>query len=122
MSDGRHQYFNDPAVGRLMGSLLALTGELFVAKAEIEVLKKALAARGLLSESDLVEAAGSEEHQAYLASERAAYAEHVFEPLRVPDQAMEQHWQLYGPGPDPDTAADPDASREPVLASSQASS
>jgi hypothetical protein len=122
MSDGRHQYFNDPAVGRLMGSLLALTGELFVAKAEIEVLKKALAARGLLTESDLVEAAASDEQQAYLASERSAYAEHVFEPLRVPDQAMEQHSQLYGPGPHPDAAGDPQSSREQELVSSQASS
>lgn len=117
MSDGRHQYFNDPAVGRLMGSLLAVTGELFVAKAEIEVLKQALKKAGVITESDLVEAAASAEQQEYLKSERDAYAAHVIDPLRVPDQAMEQHWQLNGPGPDPDTAGEPAVRRTPELAS-----
>ena len=122
MSDGRHQYFDDPAVGRLMGSLLALTGELFVVKAELEVVKKALKAQGALSEEDLEQASSSEEVQAYLVRERGAFAEHVFGPIRTPDQAMEQHWQLNGPGPDPDAFGDPDAQYEKDLAGSRASS
>jgi hypothetical protein len=122
MSDGRHQYFNDPAVGRLMGSLLALTGELFVVKAELEVLKKALQSQGVVAENNLEEASSSEEVQEFLVRERTAYAEHVFGPIRTPDQAMEEHWQLYGPGPDPDAAGDPATANQQDLASSRVSS
>jgi hypothetical protein len=98
----RHQYFSDPAVSRLMGTVLALSGELFVAKAEIELLKRTLIARGIVTDDafDLVNE--SSEMQGYLVAERTQYAQHLLEPIRQPDLSMEQHWALFGEGHDPD--------------------
>lgn len=102
----RHLYFSDPAVGRLMGTVMALSGELFVAKSELEVLKRALVARGAITEDDLDRASETEDMHTFLVDERNQYAEHLFEPIRVPDLSMEQHWELFGEGHDPDAASD----------------
>lgn len=111
----RHQYFSDPAVGRLMGTVMALSGELFVAKAELEVLKRALVARGTITEDDLDQASETEDMHTFLVDERNQYAEHLFEPIRVPDLSMEQHWELFGEGHDPDAASDSADGSTPTL-------
>lgn len=102
----RHQYFSDPAVSRLMGTVMALSGELFVAKAEIELLKRALTARGIVTDDVLDEVHDSAEMQGYLVAERNQYAQHLFDPIRQPDLAMEQHWALFGEGHDPDDVSE----------------
>jgi hypothetical protein len=102
----RHQYFSDPAVSRLMGIVLALSGELFVAKAEVELLKRALIARGVVTDDALEQVNESSEMQSYLVAERTQYAEHLLEPIRQPDMSMEQHWALFGAGHDPDSASE----------------
>jgi hypothetical protein len=102
----RHQYFSDPAVSRLMGTVLALSGELFVAKAEIELLKRTLIARGVVTEDALEQANESSEMQGYLVAERTQYAQHLLEPIRQPDLSMEQHWALFGEGRDPDAVSE----------------
>ena len=38
----KHQYFEDPAITRLMGMMTALAGEVFVLKAQNERLQRAL--------------------------------------------------------------------------------
>jgi hypothetical protein len=102
----RHQYFSDPAVARLMGTVLALSGELFVAKAEVELLKRTLIACGVVTPDALDQASQSSGMQDYLVSERNEYAHHLLEPIRQPDVAMEQHWALFGEGRDPDAVAE----------------
>ena len=101
MSD-RHQYFSDAAVSRLMGTVLALSGELFVAKAEVELLKRTLITRGVVTDDAFDQVNESPEMQGYLVTERTQYAQHLFEPIRQPDLSMEQHWALFGAGHDPD--------------------
>jgi hypothetical protein len=112
----RHQYFSDPAVSRLMGTVLALSGELFVAKAEVELLKRALIARGVITEDALDEVNNSSEMQGYLVAERNQYAQHLLEPIRQPDLSMEQHWALFGEEHDPDVDSDPANDSVPTLA------
>jgi hypothetical protein len=101
----RHQYFSDPAVSRLMGTVLALSGELFVAKAEVELLKRALIARGVITDDALDQIHESAEMQDYLVAERNQYASHLLDPIRQPDLSMEQHWALFGEGHDPDVVS-----------------
>lgn len=103
----RHQYFADPAVGRLMGTIMALTGELFVAKAEIEVLRRALIAQGIITDQTLDHVNESAEMQVHLVEERDKYAQHIFDPIRQPDLSLEQHWALFGAEHDPDVPSDP---------------
>ncbi len=114
----RHQYFSDPAVSRLMGTVLALSGELFVAKAEIEVLKRALLAQGVLTDEGLDRASESSDMQAYLVDERGQYAQHLFDPIRQPDLSLEQHWALFGEGHDPDAASETADGATPTLVDS----
>jgi hypothetical protein len=102
----RHQYFADPAVSRLMGTVLALSGELFVAKAEIELLKRTLIACGVVTEDAFDEVNESAQMQGYLVAERDQYAQHLLDPIRQPDVSMEQHWALFGEGHDPDVDSD----------------
>jgi hypothetical protein len=102
----RHQYFSDPAVSRLLGTVLALSGELFVAKAEVELLKRTLIARGVVPDDAFDQVYGSSEMQGYLVAERNQYAEHLLQPIRHPDLSMEQHWALFGEGHDPDAASE----------------
>ena len=112
----RHQYFEDPAVSRLMGTVLALTGELFVAKAELEVLKRALIASGTLTEEALDKVHESPAMQEFLVDERDQYAQHLFDPIRQPDLSMEQHWALFGEGIDPDAVSQaPDGSTSSLV-------
>lgn len=101
----RHQYFLDPAVGRLMGTVMALAGELFVAKAEVERLRRALIDRGVLEDDALNQVNESAGMQDYLVDERNEYAHHLFDPIRQPDLSLEQHWALFGEGHDPDAAS-----------------
>ena len=100
----RHQYFADPAVSRLMGTVLALSGELFVAKAELELLRRTLVAHGVVTDDAFDRVNESPEMQGYLVDERNQYAQHLFEPIRQPDLSIEQHWALFGEGRDPDAA------------------
>lgn len=110
----RHTYFSDPAVGRLLGVVLAMAGELFVAKAEIEVLKTALAEKGVVTEDDLETANSGDKVQQYFLRERSEYAQHLFDPARHGDYALEQHWELFGTGPDPDLFPESETTPEKV--------
>lgn len=101
----RHQYFSDPAVSRLVGTVLALSGELFVAKAEVELLKRTLVARGVVPDDAFDEVNQSPEMHGYLVSEREQYAQHLLGPIRQLDLSMEQHWALFGEEHDPDVVA-----------------
>lgn len=117
MSD-RHQYFSDAAVSRLMGTVLALSGELFVAKAEVELLRRTLIARGVVTDDAFDQVHESPEMQGYLVAERTQYAQHLFEPIRQPDLSMEQHWALFGERHDPDAVLEVADDPAPTLVDS----
>ena len=70
---------------RLMGMIVALAGEVFVLKAEIERIKIALRTASVLAESDLENAGASNEMQQILRAEEEAFASTVLRPFAHPD-------------------------------------
>lgn len=76
---------NDPA--RLAGMVMALAGEVFVLKAEVQRLRHALAAQGTLGVDALDAAGRSPEIAAWMASEQNAFARSLLDPFVHPDQA-----------------------------------
>ncbi|HYF21563.1 MAG TPA: hypothetical protein VEA40_27125 [Ramlibacter sp.] len=78
-----------PESARLMGLAMALAGEVFVLKAQVERLTRALQAQGSLS-PDALEAAGrSREMAAWMAAEEAAYAGSLAAPFLQPDLSVD---------------------------------
>ena len=73
----------DPA--RLLGMIVALAGEVFVLKAEIDRMKIALNDAGVLDEATLEHAGASKEMQQILRSEEEAFASTVLRPFAHPD-------------------------------------
>jgi len=74
-------YTGDPLVARLLEMVVGLGGEVFLLKAEVERLRRALAERTPVDEAALDAAAAAADFKAWLASEQAAFARHLFDPV-----------------------------------------
>ena len=72
----------DPLVSRLLAMLVALGGEVFLLRAEVERMKQALAERGGLAAEDLERVRRSDSYTAWLAGEERRFAAQLVDPLR----------------------------------------
>jgi hypothetical protein len=78
----------DPEAARLMGMIVALAGEVFVLKAQVERLTRALEAGGAVDAQRLAAAAAGEGMAKWLAAEEAAFARGLTAPYLQPDVAV----------------------------------
>jgi len=67
----------NPEIMRLMAMITTIAGEVFVLKAQVERLKRALEATGCVDEVKLAKAAAEEGMTRWLASEEAEFARNV---------------------------------------------
>ena len=75
----------DPEAARLMGMIVALAGEVFVLKAQVERLTRALEAGGSVDAARLAAAAGQEGMAKWLEAEEAAFSRSLTAPYLEPD-------------------------------------
>lgn len=78
----------DPEAARLMGMLMALAGEVFVLKAQVERLTRALEAGGAVDAQKLAAAAGAEGMKKWLEAEEAAFSRSLTAPYLEPDLSL----------------------------------
>ena len=79
---------DDPKdMSRLMGMIVALSGEVYVLKAELERVKLALRDAGLVDHSALERAGETREMQQILRAEEVTFAATLFRPFAHPDEA-----------------------------------
>ena len=81
--------FEDPHVARIFGVMMALAGEVYVLKAEVERLKTALAEKAVVDHDDLQQAGDSQPMQAWLAQEQGAFTADLLRPWLEPDAALD---------------------------------
>ena len=93
---GQHQYLDDPAVARLMGTVVALAGEVFVLKALNARLTRALLTGGVLTDRQLAEIGDSAGLQDWLDAEKDEFARALLGPIRDPDLARQYGSQVFG--------------------------
>jgi hypothetical protein len=72
------QFFDDPAIDRLMGTVMALATEVFVLQSRLRTLENQLGESGVVEIDDL---RVKGEDQAKQAAEAKAYSEHLLRPL-----------------------------------------
>lgn len=72
------QFFDDPAIDRLMGTVMALATEVFVLQSRLRTLEDRLSESGVVSPDDLRDTG---EDRAQQAVEAQAYSEHLLRPL-----------------------------------------
>jgi len=83
----------DPESARLMGMLMALAGEVFVLKAQVERLTRALEAGGAVDAGKLAAAAAAEGMTKWLEAEEAAFSRGLAAPYLDPDLSVNAtHW------------------------------
>ncbi len=75
----------DPEAARLMGMTMALAGEVFVLKAQVERLSRALEAGGTVDAKRLAAAAADEGMAKWLAAEESAFTRSLTAPYLQPD-------------------------------------
>ena len=78
----------DPESARLMGMIVALAGEVFVLKAQVERLTRALEAGGAVDAGRLAAAAAAEGMKKWLEAEETAFARGLTAPYLEPDQSV----------------------------------
>ena len=78
----------DPEAARLMGMVVALAGEVFVLKAQVERLTRALQASGAVDATRLTAAAAEEGMTKWLEAEEAAFARSLAAPYLEPDVSV----------------------------------
>ena len=78
----------DPEVARLMGMIVALAGEVFVLKAQVERLTRALEAGGAVDAKRLADAAAGEGMVKWMESEEAAFSRALTAPYLQPDSSV----------------------------------
>ncbi len=85
MSDARPRpeqvFFEDPAVDRLMGVVMALAGEVYVLRDRLRCLEAALAAQGTLAEGVLDRFESTPEQARADAADRDAFVAHLMDNL-----------------------------------------
>ena len=94
--DGEHQYFSDPALTRLMGAFVALSGELFVAKATTRRLQLVLETAGLIKPGTVDAAAEHAGYREWLETEKTRFAESILRYLVAPDISQRMHDEMFG--------------------------
>lgn len=72
------QFFDDPVIDRLMGTVMALATEVFVLKSRLRTLEDRLRESGVVDIDDLGDKG---EDPAQQAAEATAYSEHLLRPL-----------------------------------------
>jgi len=78
----------DPEAARLLGMIVALAGEVFVLKAQVERLTRALQAAGSVDAKRLAAAAADEGMVNWLAAEEAAFSRGLTAPYLEPDLSV----------------------------------
>jgi len=78
----------DPESARLMGMIVALAGEVFVLKAQLERLTRALEAGGAVDAKRLAAAAAAEGMTKWLEAEEAAFSRSLTAPYLNPDVSV----------------------------------
>jgi hypothetical protein len=83
----------DPESARLIGMIVALAGEVFVLKAQVERLQRALEAGGAVDAKRLAAAAADEGMAKWLAAEESAFTRSLTAPYLEPDLSVNAtHW------------------------------
>lgn len=72
------QFFDDPVIDRLMGTLMALATEVFVLQSRLRTLEDRLGESGVVDIDDLRDKGEDRTKQA---AEAKAYSEHLLRPL-----------------------------------------
>jgi hypothetical protein len=85
---GKLGALQDPESTRLMGVVMALAGEVFVLRAQVERLSRALQANGGVTEEALAAAGATEAMQKWLATEETAFARALTQPYLEGDRAL----------------------------------
>jgi hypothetical protein len=80
-------YLQPQDISRLMACLVALGGEVFLLKAEVQQLRLALQARGALAPAELEEIGATDAFKAWLETENKAFARTLLEPFGSPRRA-----------------------------------
>lgn len=78
----------DPEAARLMGMIVALAGEVFVLKAQVERLTRALEKGGAIDAQRLAAAAADEGMAKWLSEEEEAFSRSLTAPYLEPDLSM----------------------------------
>ena len=78
----------DPESTRLMGVIVALAGEVFVLKAQVERLTRALEAGGAVDAQRLAAAAAQDGMTKWLEAEEAAFSRSLTAPYLDPDVSV----------------------------------
>ena len=84
--DGRPE---NADTSRLLGMLFALSAEVFVLKAQVQEMKVALRAAGMLGDAALTEAGASAEVAQWIADEGNKFSAAVLRPFAHPDEAID---------------------------------
>ncbi|MFE0425111.1 hypothetical protein [Streptomyces sp. NPDC058953] len=79
--DGQMVFFEDPAVDRLLGTILALAGEIYVQRDRIRVLERLLTENGTLPAGAAESYVIPDEAAAEWRTERDAFFDRVLTPL-----------------------------------------
>ncbi len=78
----------DPESARLMGMVMALAGEVFVLKAQVERLTRALEAGGAVDAKRLAAAGAEEGMKKWLEAEESAFSRGLTAPYLEPDVSV----------------------------------
>jgi hypothetical protein len=74
---------------RLLGMIAALGAEVFVLKAEVQRLKRALQSGGALTDAQLEKAAASPELAQWMSEEERTFGATLMRPFAHPDDALD---------------------------------
>ncbi|MCA1647373.1 MAG: hypothetical protein LC797_18575 [Chloroflexi bacterium] len=74
-------FFHDPAVDRVLGVVMELAGELYVARNRLRTLEILLQQRGTLSVADLDSYRPSPEEHSQRLAERDAFIQRILRPM-----------------------------------------
>lgn len=86
-SIGRFDNFEGKDTARLLNMILALGGEVFILKAEVQRLTQALAAKGGCDAADLAAAGRSPELGAWMKREEGAFARALLQAFSTTEEA-----------------------------------
>lgn len=81
-------FFEQPDTARLLGVIAALGGEVFVLKAQVERLTRALNAAGLVDDAALNATAASPQMQRWMSEEENKFGQALMRPFVHPDDAV----------------------------------
>jgi hypothetical protein len=81
--------FTDPKDARMFGVVMALAGEVYVLKAEVQRLTDALGQGGLVDNETLESAGQSEAMAAWLTAEQKNFTTAILQPWLEPDEVAD---------------------------------